>query len=91
MTIKLPAVAFRNIFRNFRRSMLSAIAIAVSAMAIMALLALLEAMESDMATNLVSYYTGEVRVRHESFEQYERYNPLHLSLDADAVLPLVAD
>lgn len=89
MTIKLPAVAFRNIFRNFRRSMLSAIAIAVSAMAIMALLALLEAMESDMATNLVSYYTGEVRIRHESFEQYERYNPLHLSLDMDEVLPLV--
>ncbi|MDX9825334.1 MAG: ABC transporter permease [Sphaerochaeta sp.] len=88
MTTKLPAVAFRNIFRNLRRSSLSAIAIAVSAMAIMALLALFECMEADMETNLTSYYTGEVRIRHESFEKYERYNPLHLSLDMDAVLPL---
>ena len=60
MTTKLPAVAFRNIFRNLRRSSLSAIAIAVSAMAIMALLALLECMEADMETNLTSYYTGEI-------------------------------
>lgn len=90
MTTKLPALAFRNIFRNLRRSSLSAIAIAVSAMAIMALLALLECMEADMQTNLTSYYTGEVRIRHESFEKYERYNPLHLSLEVDAVLPLAA-
>ena len=90
MTTKLPALAFRNIFRNLRRSSLSAIAIAVSAMAIMALLALLECMEADMQTNLTSYYTGEVRIRHESFEKYERYNPLHLSLEADAVLPLAS-
>lgn len=90
MTTKLPALAFRNIFRNLRRSSLSAIAIAVSAMAIMALLALLECMEADMQTNLTSYYTGEVRIRHESFEKYERYNPLHLSLEVDAVLPLAS-
>ncbi|MGH0053366.1 MAG: ABC transporter permease [Sphaerochaetaceae bacterium] len=90
MTIKLPAVAFRNIFRNFRRSMLSAIAIAVSAMAIMALLALLETMETDMATNLTSYYTGEVRIRNAAYEKYERYNPLHLSLDSAAVLSVAS-
>ena len=86
MTIKLPAVAFRNVFRNLRRSILSAVAIAVSAMAIMALLALLETMESDMEKNLTSFYTGEVRIRHSDYEQYERYNPLHLSLDSDAVI-----
>lgn len=85
MTIKLPAVAFRNVFRNLRRSILSAVAIAVSAMAIMALLALLETMETDMATNLTSYYTGEVRIRHADYEKYERYNPLHLSLNTEEV------
>jgi putative ABC transport system permease protein len=58
-------------------------------MAIMALLALLECMEVDMESNLTSYYTGEVRIRHEAFEKYERYNPLHLSLDIDEVLPIV--
>ncbi len=89
MTTKLSSVAFRNIFRNLRRSSLSAIAIAVSAMAIMVLLALLECMESDMETNLTSYYTGEVRIRHSDYEQYERYNPLHLSLNQAQVLGLV--
>ena len=86
MTIKLPAVAFRNVFRNLRRSILSAVAIAVSAMAIMALLALLETMESDMEANLTSFYTGEIRIRHAEYEQYERYNPLHLSLESDSVI-----
>ena len=74
MTIKLPAVAFRNIFRNLRRSILSAVAIAVSAMSIMALLALLECMETDMAKNLTSFYTGQIRIRNVDYEKYERYN-----------------
>lgn len=91
MTIKLPAVAFRNVFRNLRRSILSAVAIAVSAMAIMALLALLETMETDMATNLTSYYTGEVRIRHADYEKYERYNPLHLSLNTEEVTSVASD
>jgi putative ABC transport system permease protein len=90
MTIKLPVVAFRNVFRNLRRSILSAVAIAVSAMAIMALLALLETMETDMATNLTSYYTGEVRIRHADFGKYERYNPLHLSLDTEKVISVAS-
>lgn len=90
MTIKLPVVAFRNVFRNLRRSILSAVAIAVSAMAIMALLALLETMETDMATNLTSYYTGEVRIRHADFGKYERYNPLHLSLDTEEVISVAS-
>ncbi len=91
MTIKLPAVAFRNVFRNLRRSILSAVAIAVSAMAIMALLALLETMETDMANNLTSYYTGEVRIRHAEYEKYERYNPLHLSLDTEEVTSIASN
>ncbi len=88
MTIKLPAVAFRNIFRNLRRSILSAVAIAVSAMSIMALLALLECMETDMAKNLTSFYTGQIRIRNVDYEKYERYNPLHLSVDIASVLPV---
>lgn len=86
MTINLAAVAFRNIFRNLRRSLLSAVAIAVSAMAILALLALLECMETDMANNLTSFYTGQVRIRNAQFEEYERYNPLHLGLEEHVAL-----
>ncbi|MGE4583602.1 MAG: ABC transporter permease [Sphaerochaeta sp.] len=90
MTIKLPVVAFRNIFRNLRRSILSAVAIAVSAMSIVLLLALVDSMQSDMAHNLISFYTGQVRIRNAQFAKYERYNPLHLSLDAQQILPVVS-
>ncbi len=78
-------LALRNIFRNRRRSLLSAIAIAVSAMSIILLLALVEGMEVDMRANLIAYYTGEIRVRDSEYERYERYHPLHLSLDDEGV------
>ncbi len=91
MTIKLPALAFRNIFRNLRRSILSAVAIAVASMSIVILFALVEGMQADMAKNLTSYYTGQVRVRNASFAKYERYNPLHLSIDAEAISAVAKD
>ncbi|MCK9547575.1 MAG: ABC transporter permease [Sphaerochaeta sp.] len=78
-------LALRNILRNRRRSLLSAFAIAVSAMSIILLLALVEGMEVDMRTNLIAYYTGEIRIRSSQYARYERYHPLHLSLDDEAI------
>lgn len=89
MMKKLPSIAFRNIFRNLRRSILSAVAIAVSAMSIVMLLGFLDGMDADMASNLKSYYTGEVRIQHADFEKYERYNPLHLGVDYKNIEPIV--
>ncbi|MDD3059189.1 MAG: FtsX-like permease family protein [Sphaerochaetaceae bacterium] len=91
MMTKLPKIAFRNIFRNLRRSILSAVAIAVSAMSIVMLFGLLAGMEADMANNLQSYYTGEVRIQHAEFEKYKRYNPLHLGVDWKSIEPILAD
>lgn len=91
MMTKLPKIAFRNIFRNLRRSILSAVAIAVSAMSIVMLFGLLAGMEADMANNLQSYYTGQVRIQHAEFEKYERYNPLHLGVDWKSIEPLLND
>lgn len=81
----MVTLALRNIFRNLRRSLLSALAIAVSVMSIILLLALIDGMEADMRNNLVTYYTGEIRVRNGEYQRYERFNPLHLSLDATAI------
>jgi len=91
MTTKLPRLAFRNIFRNLRRSILSAVAISVSALSIVMLFGLLDGMEIDMANNLQSYYTGEVRIRNVDYEKYERYNPLHLGVDWEAIAPILMD
>ena len=90
MMTNLPKLAFRNIFRNLRRSLLSAVAIAVSAMSIVMLFGLLDGMETDMANNLKSYYTGQVRIQHADFEKYERYNPLHLGVDWTNIEPILA-
>jgi putative ABC transport system permease protein len=89
MGMKLSRIAFRNITRNTRRSILSGTAIAVSTMGIILLFALLGGMENDMATNLKSFYTGEIRIQNAQYEQYERYNPLHLGIDTSAIVPIL--
>lgn len=87
--MKLSTIALRNLSRNRRRSLLSAVAIAVAAMAISLLFALLAGYSGDIAYNLQSYYTGEVRIRNAEYDRYDYLNPLHLSIpDAH---PLVAE
>ena len=85
MTIKLVKTALRNISRNKRRSILSGVAIGVAAMAIVMLFSLMAGMQVDMESNLKSYYTGGIRIRNENYEQYERFNPVHLTVDAKVV------
>jgi putative ABC transport system permease protein len=62
--------------------MLSAIAIGVAAMAITLLFSLLAGMKADLAYNLQTYVSGEVRIRNPRFSEYENLNPLHLALSA---------
>jgi len=85
MNTKLIKTALRNISRNKRRSILSGTAIAVAAMSIVVLFSLIEGMTGDMAFNLKTYYTGEVRVKHADYDTYERYNPMHLTVDWDLI------
>ncbi|MFA5448636.1 MAG: FtsX-like permease family protein, partial [Sphaerochaeta sp.] len=63
--------------------------IAVSVMSIILLLALLDSMEDDMRHTLTTYYTGDVRVRHDQYTYYERYTPLHLNLDTEKTQTLI--
>ncbi|MFP4373324.1 MAG: ABC transporter permease [Spirochaetaceae bacterium] len=80
--MKLCTVAARNILRNMRRSVLSGLAIAVAAMAITLLFSLLAGMKADLAYNLQTYVSGEIRVRNPRFTEHETVHPLHFSLDA---------
>ena len=83
--MKLINVAFRNISRNRRRSLLSGIAVAVASMSIVFLFALVQGMKDDMGRNLATYFTGEVRIRNAQYEEYERYNPMHLTVDWESI------
>ncbi|OQX29609.1 MAG: hypothetical protein B0D92_02775 [Spirochaeta sp. LUC14_002_19_P3] len=85
--MKLYKIALRNISRNKRRSGLSAAAIAIAAAAIVFLFAFFAGMLNDMRTNMWTYLTGAVRVRHSDFDKYERLNPVHLAIPGyDALL-----
>jgi putative ABC transport system permease protein len=77
------AIAWRNIGRNGRRTMLSVLAITLATAAIVVLFSFLEGMKDDMASNLIEFYTGEVRVRDGEYARYDYLSPLHLSLPAD--------
>lgn len=81
MKFKLARTALKNINRNLRRSLLSAVAIGVASMSIVFLFSLIGGMKADMAHNLQTYYTGEIRIRNARYEEFERYNPIHLTVD----------
>ncbi len=80
--MKLTTIAARNIMRNKRRSILSIGAIAMAAMSIVFLFSFLEGMKNDLAGNLQTYYTGEIRVRHSNYGKYEYLTPLHLRIES---------
>ena len=78
--MKLARIAFRNIRRNRRRSLLSGTAIAVAAMAITFLFSYMAGFLGDYESNVVRYVTGHVRIRHAEYDEYEQLNPIHLSV-----------
>ncbi|MDC7220607.1 MAG: ABC transporter permease [Spirochaetales bacterium] len=76
--MKLAKIAYRNILRNRRRSILSGSAIAVATMSIVLLFGMMDGMLDDMARNEQRYNTGMIRIRNAEFDKYERLNPSHL-------------
>jgi putative ABC transport system permease protein len=78
--MKLAKVAFKNIRRNRRRSLLSGTAIAVATMAITFLFSYIAGFVGDYEDNVVRYLTGHVRIRHAEYDENEQLNPLHLSV-----------
>jgi len=76
--MKLAHIAFRNIARNRRRSILSGSAIMVATMSIVMLFSFMGGMMDDMAQNAITYNNGHIRIRNSQFGKYERLNPSHL-------------
>ena len=78
--MKVSKIAFRNIKRNKRRSILSGSAIAVATMVIVLMFSLINGMLIDIEWNVTSYVTGHVRVRNIEYDKNEMFNPLHLNI-----------
>ena len=79
--MKIRHIALRNLRRNTRRTLLSMTAIAVAAAAFVFLFGIIEGMKADMAYNLQTFVTGQVRLRHAEFDKYMHLNPLHLGVE----------
>jgi putative ABC transport system permease protein len=78
--MKLAALAFRNIRRNRRRSVLSGSAIGLATLIITLMFSILAGILGDYRANVVRYLTGHVRLRNAAYDANERLNPLHLSV-----------
>jgi len=90
--MKYMQLAWRNIGRNRRRTVLSITAVMIASMAVLLLFGLITGMMENMAQNLIDYYVGEVRIRNAEYEPYEHLDPLHLSVaNVREVLTTVTD
>ncbi len=78
--MKISKIAFRNIKRNKRRSILSGSAIAAATMVIVLMFSMINGMLTDIEWNVTSYATGHVRVRNIEYDKNEMFNPLHLNI-----------
>lgn len=84
-------LAWRNVQRNRRRSVLSGLAIVVATMSIVVLFSFLAGMKANMANNLINFYSGEVRLRHGDYGRHEHLTPLHLAVfDVDKLVQSAA-
>ena len=77
---RIKKMAFRNIGRNKRRSLLSGTAIAIASFVIVFLFSFMGGLINDIESNLWTYTVGAIRVRHSDFDKYERLNPMHLAI-----------
>jgi putative ABC transport system permease protein len=73
-------VAFRNVGRNRRRSVLSATTIAIATAVTVFMFALIEGLKTDTISNTFAMETGQVRVRTEAYNANEKLNPLHMAV-----------
>lgn len=79
--MKLVQTAWRNLWRNRGRTILSVTAIMVSTMIVCFVIGFEEGFINDMRTNVTWNLTGDVRVMDRRFVENERINPLQFFID----------
>ena len=81
MHVSLGSLAFRNVFRNTQRSILSALAITLSVTGILFLFSFFLGFSDNLIMNVQNYISGDLRVRHIDYDRFELLSPLHLTID----------
>lgn len=74
-------LAWKNIFRNKRRSLLSASAIFFAVLFVASMLSLYEAMVNDMKENTINHQLGNINVKTKKYIENERILPLQFYIE----------
>ncbi len=77
----LPLMAFKNLFRYGRRTLITSAAIAVGIMAFILMDSLLIGLEQDSERNLIRYETGSAALFHPGYWDEREYLPLDLHVE----------
>ncbi|MFH0886796.1 MAG: ABC transporter permease, partial [bacterium] len=78
MLIKL---AFRNIFRNFKRTMITVIAIALGIMFMIVMDSVLAGMDQDSFRRIINYETGHIKIFDKGYREDETNFPLDKTIN----------
>ena len=90
MKVSIWSIAFRNVFRNTHRSLLSALAITLSVAGILFLFSFLLGFTDNLIDNIRGYTSGDLRIRHVDYDRFELLSPLHLTVnDAQSLIDAV--
>lgn len=82
---KFIAIAFRNIFRNKRRSLLSIIAIAVAVFFIIIMIGFIDGMLESMGEIVQTFETGHISLYDKDFENKQEFFPLQYPLNTNDI------
>jgi putative ABC transport system permease protein len=77
----LLVIAYRNIYRNRRRSVLCVVAIAVTVFFIIALAALMDGMMDTFRKQIITYESGHILVSSAQYEKKSLFMPLQYPLE----------
>lgn len=79
--MKLSGIAFRNVKRNTRRSILSMITIIIVTTGMLFMYSLFNGMKKDMGDNIRQFYNGDVRIRIKDYAKNPNLDPLNQGIN----------
>lgn len=81
-------LAYRNIFRNIKRSLISMASVGVVSMGLILFFAFSDGFNESLKTSLKNYVSGDFYISNKKFKDYSDINPLGFLLEESLVKPL---
>lgn len=84
-------LAFRNIFRNVKRSLISMASVGVVSMGLILFFAFSDGFNASLKTTLKNYVSGDFYISHKKFKEYADINPLGFLLEESLIRSLLKE